>query len=192
MAAETQPPRRIEVPFRWATLEGHVEAEVGVNENPEALGCDEIALGFPYCRARIEPESKGYRDALGWVQMVDASFFPGGVHVDNFEPLGPVPHPFAFYGFSPTLFDAPHAEGDELDFLAHSFLCGLGGELLERQEVRAVLGFEWGFSKRGARIESFGPELLSEDVWNGHLDYLRGHYDDWTFASGFRDDPLRP
>jgi hypothetical protein len=187
-----QPSRTLELPFRWATLAGRVRVELGVNDDPEALGCGEFARGFPYCRATIEPEAVGYRDALGWVQMVDANFLPGGFHVDTFEPLGPVSHPFAFYGFSPTLFDAPHAEGDDLDFSAHTFLCGLGGELLERREVRAVLGFEWSFSKHGGPVEFQGPDLLSEDDWNGHLGYLRAHYDDWAFAPGFLQDPLRP
>lgn len=185
----------MELPFRWATLRGRVTVELAVNEDPGALGCDEIARGFPYCRATVEPPAKGYADMLGWVQLVNASYLHRGEGFisDGFEPLGPLPHPFGFYGVSPTLFDAPHTDDREADFFAHSFLCGLGGELLEfRQEVRAVLGFSWGFLKREARIESFGPDLLSAGDWNGHLDYLRGHFEEWTFAPGFRDDPLRP
>lgn len=40
---------------------------------------------------------------LGWVQLVDDSYHGGGFHADGFEPLGPLPHPFGFYGISPTL-----------------------------------------------------------------------------------------
>lgn len=116
-----------------------------------------------------------------------------GFYTDGFEPLGPLPHPFGFYGVSPTLFDAPHSPEENWDFLAHSFLCGLGGELLDfRHEVRTVLGFSWGFRKRGEEFEFLGPDALSEDDWNGHLAYLRRTFPDWIFEAGFRRHPVGP
>jgi hypothetical protein len=176
----------LEMPFRWGAFEGRVQAEVGVNDDPAALGCSEIARGFPYCRATVEHPGIGYADVLGWVQLVESSLHEPGFHLDSFEPLGPVSHPFALYGWSPTLFDAPHSSEGDWDFLAHSFLCGLGGELLEfRREVRAVLGFGWGFSKRGPRIEPFGPTRLAPQDWDGHREYLARRYGEWTFAAGF-------
>jgi hypothetical protein len=182
----------LELPFRWNGAEGVVQAEVGVNDEPDRFGVEEFARGFPYCRAAIAPPAVGYREALGWVQLVERSDLDPGFNIDPFEPLGEVPHPFAFFGFSPTLFDSPHATFPDWDFTAHTFLCGLGGKLFEqteggRREIRAVLGFEWGFSKRGDRIDPFDPKPLSDGDWSGHLSYLRGRFPACSFASGFFD-----
>jgi hypothetical protein len=191
--APPQPFGAIELPYRWAGTEGTVGVEIRVNDDPAALGCSELARGYPYMRATIEPPAKGYADALGWVQLLDSSLREGGFLLDYFEPLGPVPHPFGFYGFAPTFFDAPHSDEDDWDFLAHSFLCGLGGEILDQErDVRAVLGFSWGFSKRGEVFEYLGPEPLGPDAWEAHLEYLTGAYPDWTFTPAFHQTPLGP
>lgn len=177
------------MPYRWGTVEGRVRVEVAVNDDPATLGCSEIARGFPYCRADVEHPAIGYADTLGWVQMVKSTLHSEDFLLDHFEPLGPVPHPFAFYGWGPTFFDAPHSDEGDWDFLAHTFLCGLGGELLDfRHEVRALLGFSWSFSKREQRIEWFGPTPLAAADWDQHRPYLSERYGewDWKFASGFR------
>jgi len=85
-----------------------------------------------------------------------------------------------------VMFDALHTYLPDWDFVAHTFLCGLGGELLEmRKEVRAVLGFSWGFSKRGSEIDFTAPAILGPDHWNDHLDYLRPNFDAVSFAPGY-------
>lgn len=184
------------MPYRWAGVEGLVQVELGVNDDPAALGCSEIARGFPYCRATVEHPRIGYFDVLGWIQLVSPTLHAREFALDYFEMLGPAPYPFSVHGWAPTLFDAPHSDEEEdWDFLAHSFLCGLGGELLEfRREVRAVLGFSWGFSKRDRRIEMFGPSPLSPQDWDGHRAYLTEQYRGWggDFAAGFHQDPLQP
>lgn len=185
----------MELPYRWNGTEGRVRVEVRVNDDPAALGCGEIARGYPYCLATVEHPAIGYGDVLGWVQLMESTLHGEGFHLDHFEQLGPAPYPFAVHGWAPTLFDAPHTdEPDDWDFLAHSFLCGLGGELLERREVRAVLGFKWGFSRRGPQIESFGPTSLSPQDWDGHHDFLVERYEQWgwAFAPGFHRHPLDP
>jgi len=183
------------LPYRWNGSDGVVQAEIGTNEDPAAYGCEEFARGFPWCRATIEPPARGYGEMLGWVQIVDTNEHEPGFRIDLFEPLGEVPHPFGFFGFSPTLFDSPHSTLPEWDFLAHTFLCGLAGKLIEqtekgRHEVRALLGFSWGFSKRGSEIDSRDPEPLSADDWNAHLPYLRERFSTWNFPPGFFDTPL--
>lgn len=183
----------IKLPFRWNDAEGSVRAGIGINDNPAVLGCSEIARGFPYCRATVEHPGEGYADVLGWVQLMNSSLHGEGFQLDHFEPLGRPQHPFAFYGWSPTLFDAPHSDEGDWEFLAQSFLCGLGGELLEyRHEVRAVLGFSWGFSIRDGSIESFGPAPLSSQDWDLHRDYLTERYAKWSwkFPSGFHQHSL--
>lgn len=185
------------MPYRWNGADGLVQVEIGVNDDPEAFGVEEFARGFPFCRATVDPRASTYREMIGWVQVVERSDHAPGFGVDLFEPLGDVPHPFAFFGFSPTMFDSPHATFEDWDFTAHTFLCGRGGKLLEqteaaRREVRAVLGFEWGFSKRGEKIDNAAPRPLSADDWNGHLPYLHERFSEpqWTFLPDFFDHPL--
>lgn len=191
MRGTAQSPLTLALPFRWAGREGEVQVEITENDDPAALGCEEWALGFPVIRATVSPRSQGYADMLGWVQLVDDTWHGGGFHIDGFEPFGDLPHPFSYYGVSPTLFDAPHFDGDNFDFLAHTFLCGLGGELLEfRREARAVLGFTWGCRKRGREIELFNPEPLGPDQWDRHRGYLARMCPGWTFAPGFVEDPV--
>jgi hypothetical protein len=189
----SKPPLTLALPFRWAGLEGEVGVEVRENDDPAALGCEEFARGYPVCRATVTPPSRGYADMLGWVQLVDDSYHGGRFHADGFEPLGSLFHPFGFYGVSPTLFDAPHFDGNDFDFLAHSFLCGLGGRLLEfRREARAVLGFSWGCRKRGGAIELLDPAPLPAESWDSHRAYLGGCFPKWAFAEGYNADPCRP
>jgi len=184
-----------EMPFRWNGAEGRVQVEIGINDDPARFGCSEIARGFPYLRASVDHPGAGYADVLGWVQLVESSLHGEGFRLDYFERLGPAPHPFAFYGWRPLFVDAPHSDEGDWSFLAHSFLCGLGGELLEfRHEVRAVLGFSWGFSKRDERVDPFGPAPLSPQDWDGHREYLANRHEEWggRFAPGFHQHPLQP
>lgn len=194
--------RTIEIPFRWAEVEGIVRAVVATNEDPAALGCAGFARGFPYCMATVEPPARGYADVLGWLQMVDHNGQKGGFQIDLFSRLSSCSHPFDFLGFAPVFFDAPHTdELEDWDFLAHTFLCGLGGDVVDpRQEIGAVLGLRWSFSKRGPQIDWFGPEALTAEVWDSHRDYLARKYARWwwprrwrwSFRPGFSQSPLEP
>jgi hypothetical protein len=197
----SQYPQKIELTYRWGEIEGSVRVELHENDDPAALGCPELARGFPYCRARVEPMGNGYTDFFGWVQLIDLRHFSNsalvihsgsGFEADPYLPIGLAPYPFTFFGLAPTFFDAPHTDED-WDFTAHSFLCGMGGELHEvRREARAILGFSWGFSKRGEEFEFFGPDPLEAEAWNSHCSYLGQTYPDWTFAPGFFEHPLEP
>lgn len=199
MITSPESPQTIDIPYRWAGVDGTAHVEISVNTDPAAYGCPELARGFPCCTATLESEGKGYDHRLGWVQLVDHSLKPG-FRIDH-HPAFASPHPFLCEGYLPKYFDGPHADAPDWDFLAHAFLCGKGGELHEfRREARAILGFSWGFSKRDQRVEWFGPKLLSEGDWNSHLEYLRGKYQRWwrlrrwrwSFAPGFVQHPLHP
>ena len=190
MSASPQSPRVLELPYRWAGRDGSVRAEIRENDDPVALGCPRFAYGFPYCYATVDPPRKGYADFLGWVQLADPHYPDGGFEFDPFMAIGSASYPFVFPGWSPTLFDAPHTD-EEWNFLAHSFLCGLGGDLHDvRREVRAVLGFSWGFSNQGPEIEFFGPDPLKAADWDGHRDHLEETFPEWTFAPGFHQHSL--
>jgi hypothetical protein len=201
VAGPSQYPRKLELPYRWRGLEGSVQVELRENDDPAELGCPDLARGFPTCRATVRPAGSGYGDLMGWVQLLDLKNFTptqlvrhtgGGFEVDPYLPLGSATYPFSYFGLAPTLFDAPHTDED-WDFTAHSFLCGLGGELHEvRREARAILGFRWGFRKAAAKFDFFGPEPLQPQDWDLHHDYLAGAFPGWTFATGFFEHPLEP
>lgn len=199
MPAPSQYPQTIELPYRWGDIEGSVRVELRENDDPATFGCPELARGFPCCRATVEPLGHGYSDFFGWVQLVDLKHFSRGpllmhsgkgFEIDPYLPIGLAPYPFSFFGLAPTFFDAPHTD-ENWDFIAHSFLCGLGGELHEvRREARAILGFSWGFFKRGPEIEFIGLNALEAAEWDRHRDYLARTFPEWTFAQGFFDHPL--
>lgn len=199
-------PATLTLPYRWGEVEGTVAVEIGVNDDPAALGCEGFARGFPYCRATLSPPARGYGDALGWIQMLEWPLVWEGYRTDPFSPLMPLPerdsppsaskglHPFSFYGFAPTFFDAPHTDRVRYaTFAAQTFLAGLGGPLLElRHEARALVGFNWGFTTSERGIEIFEPAVLGPEDWDRHRDYLGEAYPDWSFAPGFAADALDP
>jgi hypothetical protein len=172
----------VRIDFTHAGASGSVEIEVAAITDPEALGCPPHARGFPYCRAAIEQDARGYADALGWIQLVDSSETSAGFELDPFEPLGAVGHPFAFFGFAPTLFDAPsRPQRPDMTWTADSFLAGIADE---RQAV-ALLGFSWGFKIRGGEISVIAPAELDESAWTSRIPALHEACPDWDFLPGF-------
>jgi hypothetical protein len=165
---------------------GYVDVVVAVSDDPQELGCQEAARGFPYCSASISHPAHGYAAALGWIQLVRSTDNASGgaaFELDPFEPLGSVSHPFCFFGFLPTLFDAPSRDPiRDLEWTAHSFLCRLGGR---DREVQAMLGFAWGFAIRDAVIAPGGPEALTQREWDSHLPILSREHPAWSFVPGF-------
>jgi hypothetical protein len=155
---------------------------VAANTDPAALGCPPHARGFPYCRARLDQDAAGYADALGWIQLVDSSDADANFQIDPFEPLGEVAHPFAFFGFAPTLFDAPSRPArPDMSWTANSFLAGITAE----RQVFALLGFSWGFAIEDGAISIAAPSPLDESAWNACLPALRESCPTWDFLPGF-------
>jgi len=178
----------MQLAFTLAGARGHVTIAVAVNTDPEELGCRPAARGFPYCSASLDHPARGYAAALGWIQLVrstDGSTAGESFEMDPFEPLGRVDHPFAFFGFLPTLFDAPSREPlSDMDWTAHSFLCQLGEQ---DREAQAITGFSWGFFIRDKTITLWGPDPLAPEDWEMHHPVLAREHPRWSFASGFRN-----
>jgi hypothetical protein len=176
----------MELPFNMDGAPGRVAVAVDVNDDPESLGCTPAARGFPYCNATVRHPARGYAAALGWIQLVRSTDGTSGgdeFELDPYEPLGRVPHPFAFFGFLPTLFDAPSREPViDMDWLAHAFLCRLTEAGADRQ-IASLAGFAWGFSARAGNIEVTGPETLPREAWDSHRRLLVSDYPGWSFAS---------
>lgn len=193
MISTPEAPQALEIPYRWAGVEGRVKVVVRTNDEPAALGCPELARGFPYCKAIVDSnKAEGYDHCYGWIQMVDVSDEPPGFRVDQ-HPSYVNRLPFSWESFLANFIDAPFVDVWDLDFLAHTFLCAQGGRLLEfREEARAILGFSWGYAKRGQRIEWFGPDLLSAEDWDSHLKRMAEERPEWTYRPGLLQHPLDP
>jgi hypothetical protein len=125
---------------------------------------------------------------MGWIQLVrstDGASGGASFAMDPFEPLGPASHPFAFFGFLPTLFDAPSRDTiSDMEWTAHSFLCRLGEA---RYQTSAMLGFSWGFTIQDGTITSRGPEALGPRDWDAHRSALEREHPGWSFTPGFPD-----
>ena len=176
--------------FSLRDLPGWVAVTLEPNHDPEALGKPPPAKGFPVCTAEVTYRGRGYHAALGWIQLVKSTDNSSGgrrFEMDPFEPLGRLAHPFCFFGFAPTLFDAPSRESRApIVWTAHSFLAFIG-EDGERLEARAVLGFSWGFSIDNATFAYEAPAALAPSVWDGHRAFLSDEHPSWGFADGYRD-----
>jgi hypothetical protein len=176
--------------FKLRDHPGFIDVTIDANLHPEALGCSVAAEDFPVCTAIVEYAGKGYMRAMGWIQLVcssDNSSGGSGFEMDPYDPLGTLAHPFCWFGFAPTLFDAPwrHPRRD-LDWTAHSFLGFISGS--NQPEICAVTGFSWEFQIRSERISIADPKMLRASSWDEHLPVLQREYPAWHFSSGFRNN----
>jgi hypothetical protein len=163
-----------------------VEVHIATNGDPEQVGAEESSRGLAMCRASVNFPAEGYRAAFGWVQLVKSTDnHTGGAEfeMDPLEILGPVPHPFGFYGIQPVLFDAPsRSTRADLAWTCHSFLTAIIVEYPARL-VRCLVGFSWGFTITDGHCSVFGPERLSG--WDSHLALLAHQHRDWGFEPTF-------
>jgi hypothetical protein len=180
----------VRLDFRLHDASGSVEVAVEPNKNPESLAKPPFAKDFPVCTATVTYAGKGYKAAMGWVQLVRSTDGAGAwkeFEMDPFEPLGASAHPFCFFGFAPVLFDAPaRPSREDLDWSAETFLCFVPMD--DTRETRAILGFSWGFSIRSKQISLTPPMRLSAVEWNKHRPLLRRAHPAWSFAAGYRSD----
>ena len=177
------------LPFSLHGLEGRVDVTVDETRNPDDLGAAPGARGLAHCHATVGYAGRGYTGLLGWIQLVRSTDDGSGGQRFATDPLmfvGEVPHPFAFYGIAPTLFDAPsrHSRAD-LDWLAHSFLCHIKDIDGDVRVVEAITGFRWGFRIAGGvpAVDEAGP--LGPADWHDHLGLLHEKHPGWRFLAGF-------
>jgi len=177
----------LDIPFTHEGRPGRVLVTCKPSTNPESIGKAPAHAGFPVCTATVElSASAGYLSFCGWVQLVRSNDNESGGLEFEIDPLGPFddnPSPFCFYGFAPTLFDAPSRDTrTEMSWVAHSFLAGV--DLIEeRRGVVPLLGFAWGFEMAAdGSIELQTPSSLELTRWNDHLPHLRRMYPSWAFA----------
>jgi hypothetical protein len=174
------------IPFEARGGSGQVTVSVGEVADPTTVGHDSGAAGFPVCRASVDFSLDGYDGFVGWVQLNGIRTDAGTERVFELDPLevfASLKTPFAFYGLSPELFDAPYARDRSryVDWLFHSFLCVAPTRPMAR-EVEAVLGFSWGFNMVDGGIAIAQPEMLQPADWSGHVHALSELFPSWTFS----------
>jgi len=176
------------VDFSLRSQPGHVDVEFSPANDRQELGASPGAAGLPMCEATITYPGRGYTGLLGWIQMVRSTDNRSGgrqFEMDPLEVLGDVPHPFAFFGIKPTLFDAPsRPEQHTTVWTAHSFLTVISNE--RERQVAALLGFSWGFTMSTGQVSLIPPETLEAETWNAHRPLLTAHYPDWAFMPNFQ------
>lgn len=138
----------MEIPFALRGQPGHVVVDCAPNVHPERVGCPPEARDYPVCTATVDYPFLGYDSLMGWVQLVRSDDNVSGgerFEVDPLAFLGALPHPYCWLGLNPILFDAPsRSPRFEMTWTAHSFLC-VPDDVGNGLEVRALLGFAWGF-----------------------------------------------
>jgi hypothetical protein len=180
------------LPFSLRGLAGAVDVTVEVTRDAAALGASPGAVGLPHCHAVVDYPGRGYNGLFGWIQLVrstDNDSRGARFEMDPLMFVGEVPHPFAFFGVTPALFDAPgRRTRDDLDWLAHSFLCHIKDIDDDVRVVEAVTGFSWGFTI-GAGATTVEPaRRLDSAHWKSHLTLLHDRHPGWRFL----EDPVSP
>ncbi|MGC4903406.1 hypothetical protein ACLQ2Y_29265 [Micromonospora echinospora] len=177
------------LPFSLQGMPGRIDVRVSSTDHPEELGAGPGATGLAHCEATVSYPGQGYSSLLGWIQLVRSTDNSSGgrqFEMDPLEILGDLPHPFCFFGFKPTLFDAPSRDSRaDLDWLAHSFLCRIADEGL--REIHALAGFAWGFATAAGVSTPTQPRRLKPAEWSQHLDLLHAAHPSWRFADGYEN-----
>ena len=145
----------LRVPFSLRGISGLISASVTPNSDPGAIGYSlltgglpvDAARGFPVCRATVTYPAQGYAAMFGWTQMVRSTdSAPDKFEMDSIALYQQIPTPYAWFGVTPELFDAPSREyRQDMTWEAHSFLCVSPDAVLTRH-VQAITGFSWGFT----------------------------------------------
>ena len=175
----------MEIEFSHDGDRGRVYVSCSANDDPASVGKGEDARGFAMCKAIIAFPGQGYRALFGWVQLVRSTdgAVAGVFEMDPARFFEDSPAPYCFWGFAPTLFDAPSRDSRApMEWLAHSFLAVTPRDAGERKEVVPLLGFSWGFTiDAREQITLTPPARLVASDWTAHLPLLRGSFPTWEF-----------
>lgn len=183
----------LRIEFSLRRLNGVVEASLIRNTDPNGLGYPllvhgqpaDFARDYPVCRATVEYPADGYAAIFGWTQMVRSTDSSRAFEMDPISIYRTISTPFCWYGYKPTLFDAPSRPTRyDIEWEAHSFLCVSPDSVMTRH-VQAVAGFSWGFAVEGGKITLVRPLLLGPEAWDTHAELLNENYPDWVFDSGY-------
>jgi hypothetical protein len=183
----------LELSFSVRGGTGSVHVHYGVTEDPVAVGFDLVAVGFdatafrgfPVCWADVRFDQGGYRAMFGWIQLVTTSDVaaPGDpfVSIDIPPFLAQEDSPLAFFGYQPTLFDAPanpgHPDGE---WIAESFLVA-APDVARTRRLAPITGFRWGYRLTAGVPEPLAVAPIGPDRWDAHRALLAERHPSWAF-----------
>jgi len=174
----------VEIDFSYGGVDGVVKARCVPMTDPESFGKTSHDAGLPACTAVIDFPAQGYWALLGWVQLVTMGHPDEEAEwrADPFDLFEDSTSPYAWFGVTPTLFDAPSRRPDQpLRWRARSFLATTPWDRSERL-VAPLAAFEWGYDVDPAgAVVIRQPAPLPGSAWEDHLPYLRDRYDRWIF-----------
>jgi hypothetical protein len=178
-------------------LAGAVNISVSSNEDPASWGYDilrsnhpiDSVKGFPVCIAKTTYEGKGYRAQMGWIQFItykrrgDKKYT---VIVDRPPQLSDSKCPYANWGSTPTLFDAPssllddHSKAPDMDWRADSFLVASPDGVMTKTVV-PLASFSWGYQTDSRhKVDITPPKDTKLATWPNFLKILREQFPDWS------------
>jgi len=201
------------LPFNSRSQAGVISIDIQPNNDDQhAFGLDllipgvsqsELAAefgGFPVVHGAITypiPASQfsGYGSLFGWIQFVNSAL-PGETGdwaMDLFPFQKGLDNPFGYWGFNPSLFDAPAIEGGRNQtggWTAQAYLTVLGDAGGSRN-VTVIPGgaFTWGFDievDKDCPLQNLiiirQPEMIAvESEWPQRLPLLEESFPDWAF-----------
>ena len=174
----------MEIPFAYGGVDGVVDARCVPMTDPVAFGKTSADVGMPACTAVVSFPARGYWALLGWVQLVvmGPPVASAAWQADPFDLFADSTSPYAWFGTTPTLFDAPSRRREvPLRWRARSFLATTPWDQ-DGRLVAPLAGFEWGYDVDPAgMIAVHAPARLADAAWQTHLPYLRTRYDRWLF-----------
>jgi len=118
---------------------------------------------------------------MGWVQTV---WTDGAGEFDPWAQFNGLDMPFSWFGFEPELFDTPwraDRRGD-LEWVAHSWLCGPAASLLER-DIRMPTRFRWGYRLKDGQVEIEEPSVVDVSAWIQDLPIIQLASPSWTLRA---------
>jgi hypothetical protein len=150
------------------------------------------AVGFPAVLARVEPESEGYWNWLGWIQLVnerDASGSSARAEHDPIWFLEGRDIPYGSVGYAPAFYDAPsRPERRAVLWEADLFLCTVpdttsAGKKVD-PPVAPLVGVRWGFriGADGGEPVALAPRWTGDWAWASWVPVLREGFPGWRFA----------
>lgn len=126
----------LDIEFRHHGYMGWTYVSSGRNRGVRSSGfpaisekfTDSMVRCFPVIQASVSFQGKGYEAMFGWLQVISHDFGHGeeDFSVDLAEQFSEFRNPFCYYGYKPTLYDAPRHAAEVLKvWKAYSFLCPL-------------------------------------------------------------------
>ena len=185
--------------FSYGYKQGSILVKCSSNRGARSSGftaigpqfTDDEVRGYPVMKAAVRYSGRGYEALFGWVQIVTHRYGEGSemeVEVDIAPQFSEYQNPFCFYGYKPTLYDAPrHNPGLSMDWTAYSFLCPLKiPDSAGKKSISPVTGFRWGYRLlAGKVIELFKPEIVHEEKWKSLKKEVENNYGDWEFSDKY-------